>query len=74
MMIALLLNGETQAILPKSYYDMLIAADSYDIRIIDYYEDDVEYTLIAGSRNITFNEVYIIENGVAKRQAILGLL
>ena len=73
MMIALLLNGEIQSILPKSYIDMLVAEDSYDFRIIDYYEGDIEYTLIAGRRNITFDELYIIENDGTKRQTFIDL-
>ena len=72
-MIELLLHGETQAILPKSYFDMLVAEDSYDFRIIDYYEGDIEYTLIAGRRNITFDELYIIENDGTKRQTFIDL-
>ena len=72
-MLELLLHGETQAILPKSYFDMLGAEDSYDFRIIEYYEGDIEYTLIAGRRNITFDELYIIENDGTKRQTFIDL-
>ena len=73
MMIALLLNGEIQAILPKSYIDMLVEAGSYDFRIIDYYEGDIEYTLLAGSRNITFDEWCIVENDGTKRPTLIDL-
>ena len=73
MMIALLLNGEIQAILPKSYVDKLVEEDSYDFLLLDYEEGIIEYTLIAGSRNITFDEWYIIENDGTKIEANIDL-
>lgn len=73
MMVVLLLKGEVQAILPKSYTDMLFAEDSYDFRIIDYYECDIECTLFAGDRNITFDEWYFIKNGVKQTDKFIPL-
>ena len=73
MMIALLLNGEIQAILPKSYIDMLVKEYKFTSRQL--YDDacDVEYTLIAGSRNITFDEWYVFDNGNIKKHSFIDI-
>ena len=73
MMMELLLHGEPQAILPKSYIDMLIAEYRYDFILLDYDECIIEYTLEAGSRNITFDDWYIIENDGNKKHAYIDL-
>lgn len=73
MMIALLLNGEVQAILPKSYIDMLVKEGRYTCRQL--YDDscDVEYDLLVGGsiRYITFDEWYPFEKGRINRDSLI---
>ena len=66
MMIALLLNGEIQAILPKSYIDMLVKEYKFTSRQL--YDDacDVEYT-------ITFDEWYVFDNGNIKKHSFIDI-
>lgn len=75
MMIALLLNGKIQSILPKSYIDMLVKEGRYTCRQL--YDDscDVEYDLLVGGSIgcITFDEWYPFEKGRIKRDIIIDI-
>ena len=75
MMIALLLNGKIQSILPKNYIDMLVKEGRYTCRQL--YDDscDVEYDLLVGGsiRYITFDEWCVFENGAVKRNSFIDI-
>ena len=75
MMIALLLNGEIQSIVPKSYIDMLVKEGRYTSRQL--YDDscDVEYDLLVGGiiGCITFDEWHVFEHGVVKIHSLIDI-
>lgn len=75
MMIALLLNGKIQSIIPKSYIDMLVKECRYTSRQL--YDDscDVEYDLLVGGSigHVTFDEWYPFEKGRINRDIIIDI-
>ena len=75
MMIALLLNGKIQSILPKSYIDMLVREGRYTSRQLYNDSCDFEYDLLVGGSisYITFDEWYVFEKGSIKRDSFIDI-